>query len=119
MEGPHRGETTEGPSEILRSVARLAAAASHAINNPLMVIVGNLELLERTQTLNADGRLHLGAALAAAGQIKEEIRRLGRITRLELAAGGPNQPPMLNLDKSSPEASPATSDRIEALRNVR
>jgi hypothetical protein len=42
-----------------------------------------------------------GAALAAADRIKETIRRLGRITRLELADGGPNLPLMLDLEKSS------------------
>jgi signal transduction histidine kinase len=102
MESVHQDETLEGErSEVLRSVATLAAAASHEINNPLMVIVASLELLERTQTLDADGHARLAAALAAAGQIKEKIRRLGRITRLELAVGGPNLPPMLDLDKST------------------
>jgi signal transduction histidine kinase len=90
-----------GSSEILRAVAALAAAASHEINNPLTVIVGNLELLGRAQTLDADSRARLEAALAAAGQIKEKVRRFGRITRLELAAYEPNLPPMLDLEKSS------------------
>ena len=36
----------EGPSEILRSVAMLAVAASHEINNPLMALIASLELLE-------------------------------------------------------------------------
>lgn len=83
-------ETPEGgPSEILRSVATLAAAAGHEINNPLMAIVGSLEILEKTQPLDAYGRARLAAALVAAGQIAEAIRRLGRITRLELAVGDP------------------------------
>lgn len=90
-----------GPSEILRSVATLAAAAGHEINNPLMAIVGSLELLEKTQSFDAYGRARLAAALVAAGQIAEAIRRLGRITRLELAVGGPNLPPMLDLERSS------------------
>jgi len=41
------------------------------------------------------------AARAAAGQIKEKVRRLGRITRLELATNGSALPPMLDLEKSS------------------
>jgi signal transduction histidine kinase len=95
-------ETPEGgPSEILHSVATLAAMVSHEINNPLMTIVANLELLEGKQTLDAYGRARLGAALAAADRIKETIRRPGRITRLELADGGPNLPLMLDLEKSS------------------
>jgi signal transduction histidine kinase len=102
MERAHRDETPEGgPSEVLRSVATLAAAASDEINDPLMVIVANLELLARTQTLDAGGRARLRAALAAASQIKGKVRRLGRITRLALAAGGPNLPRMLDLEQSS------------------
>jgi signal transduction histidine kinase len=116
------------PSETLRFVAALAAAAGHEINNPLTILVGNLELLERTQPLDVDGRARMGVALAAAAQIKEKIRRLGRITRLELAVGWPNLPPMLDLEKSSVESTsggeffvthPTTSDRVEAPRNVR
>jgi len=49
--------------------------------------VGRSALVERTQTLDVDGRACLAAALAAADQIKEMIRRLGGITRLELAHG--------------------------------
>jgi hypothetical protein len=75
-----------GPPEILHSVAMLAATVSHEINNPLMTMVANLELLERTQTLDAYGRARLGAALAAADQIKETIRRLG-------ASRGSSSPP--------------------------
>jgi signal transduction histidine kinase len=91
----------EGPSEILRSVATLAVAASHEINNPLMTLIASLELLEKTQTLDAYGQARLSVALAAAWEIKEAVRQLGRITRFELAAGGPNLPSMLDLEKSS------------------
>src|SRR5258705_8047808 len=90
-----------GPAEILRSVATLAVAASHEINNPLMALIASLELLERTQTLDAYGRARLSVALAAAWEIKEKVRQLGRITRFELAAVGPDLPSMLDLEKSS------------------
>jgi len=100
---PIGSETPEGePAEILHSVAALAAMVSHEIGNPLMTIVANLELLAATQTRDEYGRARLGAALAAAARIKETIRRLARITRLELAAAGPNLPPMLDLERSSP-----------------
>jgi signal transduction histidine kinase len=105
MSGMVVGETPEGePSEILHSVAALAAMVGHEINNPLMAIVANLELLEATQTRDDYGCARLGAALAAAARIKETVRRLGRITRLHLAAVGPNLPPMLDLERSSPGA---------------
>jgi signal transduction histidine kinase len=89
------------PSEILRSVAMLAVAASHEINNPLMALIASLELLEKTQTLDADGHACLGVALAAAWEIREKVGQLGRITRLELAESGPDLPSMLDLEKSS------------------
>ena len=90
-----------GPSESLHAVATLAAMVSHEINNPLMAIVGNLELVEATHMLDGYGRARLEAALAAAARIKETVRQLARITRLELAAGAPNLPPMLDLEKST------------------
>jgi signal transduction histidine kinase len=87
--------------EILRSIATLGVAASHEINNPLMALIASLELLERTQTLDAYGQARLRVALTAAWEIKETVRRLGRITQFELAAGGPNLPSMLDLEKSA------------------
>jgi signal transduction histidine kinase len=88
-------------AETLRSVATLAAAVSHEINNPLMAVMINLELLERTHRLDAYGRERLEAALAAADEIKEKVRRFGLISRLELASDGPYLPQMLDLEKSS------------------
>jgi signal transduction histidine kinase len=41
-------------AEMLRIVATLATATSHEINNPLMAVMANLELLERTHRLDAD-----------------------------------------------------------------
>jgi signal transduction histidine kinase len=100
---PVGSETPEGePSEILHSVAALAAMVGHEINNPLMAIVANLELLEATQTRDDYGRARLRAALAAAARIKETVRRLARITRFQLATAGANLPPMLDLERSSP-----------------
>jgi len=97
-----RAEKANQEAETLRSVANLAAAVSHEINNPLMAVLGNLQLLETVQKLDAYGRARLEAALAAADEIKEKVRRFGWITRLELAADGPNLPPMLDLEKSIP-----------------
>jgi hypothetical protein len=87
--------------DLVAAVANLGAATSHEINNPLMVVIARLELLERTQQLNACGRVHLEAALAAAAEIKKKVHWLAWITRLELAEGGPGLPPMLDLEKSS------------------
>jgi signal transduction histidine kinase len=101
MPGIEVRKTSEATSsETLLWVNALAAAVSHEINNPLTVIVGNLQLLARTPTLDADGHARVSAALTAAVQITERIRRFGLITRLELATGEPN-PPMLDIEKPS------------------
>jgi len=90
MPGTDAQEISEATSsEILRWITALAAAVSHEVNNPLTVIVGHLQLLVRTQPLDSDGRARVRAALAAAMQITERIRRVALITRLELTAGEP------------------------------
>ncbi|HLC42756.1 MAG TPA: histidine kinase dimerization/phospho-acceptor domain-containing protein [Methylomirabilota bacterium] len=99
--GPARAERADQEAETLRSVATLAAAVSHEINNPLMAVMINLELLESTHKLDAYGRERLEEALAAAGVIKEKVRRFEQITRLEIADDGPALPRMLDLEKSS------------------
>jgi hypothetical protein len=58
-----------------------------------MVLIARLELLARTQQLDAGGRLHLEAALAAAEEIKRKVHWLGWMTL--------GLPPMLDLEKSS------------------
>jgi nitrogen-specific signal transduction histidine kinase len=48
MSGMVVGETPDGePSEILHSVAALAAMVSHEINNPLMTIVAKESLINK------------------------------------------------------------------------
>jgi signal transduction histidine kinase len=98
MPGLELRKTPEATSsETLYWVTALAAAVSHEINNPLTVIVGNLQLLASGNTLDTRGRACVSAALDAAIQISERIRRLALVTRLELAAEEPN-PPMLSLE---------------------
>src|SRR5712692_1424264 len=97
-----RAEEAERESAILRTIAALATATSHEINNPLMAVTANLELLEKTQPFDTRGRACLEGALAAAGEIKAKVRRLRRIAGLELSDAGPDRPPMLDLEKSSP-----------------
>jgi signal transduction histidine kinase len=63
----------------MRSVVEnLDAATTHELANPLLVVIAHLELLDRTQQLDACGRMHLAAALGERGL-----------------------PPMLDLEKSS------------------
>ena len=98
-----RAEKAEREAEALRSVATLAEATSHEINNPLMAVMGNLELLARNPTLDARAQAFVRRGLVAAEDIKVKVRRMARITRLELSDGGVNLPPMLDLERSSPE----------------
>ena len=99
-------ESARREADTLRSVAALAAAVKHEINNPLMTVIGNLELLERSGTLDAAGHALLRNAMAAADEITRKVGRFGRLSRLELAADGVALPAMLDLDKSSSEDGP-------------
>jgi PAS domain S-box-containing protein len=98
-----RAEKAEREAQALRSVATLAEATSHEINNPLMAVMGNLELLARNPALDATAQGFVRRGLAAAEDIKAKVRRMARITRLEFADGGVHLPPMLDLQRSSPE----------------
>jgi signal transduction histidine kinase len=96
-----RAEAAERETEALRSVTLLAAAASHEINNPLMGVIGNLDLLSKEPGLDAPAQLYLRRALAAAAEIKLKVWRLAQITRLEVAEGPATLPPILDLWRSS------------------
>ena len=98
-----RADKAEREAEALRSVATLAEATSHEINNPLMAVMGHLELLAKNPSLDAKAQLYVRRGLEAAEDIKGKVRRMARITRLEFAEGGVNLPPMLDLQRSSPE----------------
>ena len=96
-----RAEAAERETEALRSVTLLAAAASHEINNPLMGVIGNLELLALETGLDAPAHLYVRRALTAAEEIKLKVRRLAHITRLVVAEGPASLPPILDLWRSS------------------
>jgi GAF domain-containing protein len=68
-------------AEALRAVALLATAAADEINNPLAVIVGHAQLLERTA--DAAARKHIEPIVSAAHRISEIVARMRRITTLE------------------------------------
>jgi PAS domain S-box-containing protein len=97
-----RAEKAEQEAAMLRSVATLAAAAGHEINNPLMAVMGNLELLARIDTLDDRAQRCVQRGLEAARSIRDKVRHMAKITRLELAEGPKGLPPMLDLRRSSP-----------------
>jgi signal transduction histidine kinase len=92
------------PADPVASVARLANAAAHEINNPLTVIIGHLELLARDVETHSFAYARLRAALEAAERIREMVHCMRHVARLEVVASGPNLPEMLDLRKSSASA---------------
>jgi PAS domain S-box-containing protein len=87
----------------LRSVAELANAAAHEINNPLTVVLGYLTLGE--QARNAAHAVE--RARAAALRIRDIVLHMTRITRLERSKGWSSTlPQMLDLRRSADEDLP-------------
>jgi len=85
----------------LRAITLVANAAAHEINNPLTVIVGSIELLQRR--LGADGpeTRWVDRAIEASQRIREIIARMTRITRVEASGSFPGVPAMLDIRRSS------------------
>lgn len=96
-------EVVRRERDILRSVASLAAAAAHEINNPLTVLMGYVQLLPG-EVSPAGGR-RLDEMLAAILRIRDIVARMNRIERVELAHPSGRLPEMLDLQRSSTEAS--------------
>jgi GAF domain-containing protein len=100
----------ERRAEALRAATSLTNAAAHEINNPLAVIVGNLELMTRDGYGDARRRARI---LTAAKRIEDIVRRMSRITRLANMKTSGQLPPMLDLRKSS-EDDPSISSGGDA-----
>jgi signal transduction histidine kinase len=85
----------------LRAITLVANAAAHEINNPLTVIVGSLELLQRRLAGDGQEGRWIDRAIASAQRIREIIGRMTRITRVESASSMPGVPAMLDIQRSS------------------
>lgn len=85
-----RAEKAERETIALRTVTQLANAASHEINNPLSVIMGNLVML--TDAAGADARTvaRLAKIKDAVARIRDVVARLTHTAHLEVdqSAGG-------------------------------
>ena len=95
-------------AEKLRSVASLAVAAAHEINNPLTVVWGELQLLAREAGSNRSERL--APMLKAVDRIRDVVQRMNQITRLVPTERQRYIPEMLDLEKSSGRAEPPGDD---------
>jgi PAS domain S-box-containing protein len=97
-----RADEAERREEALRSVARLASAAGHEINNPLAIIMGNVEIIAPQITGEASERIR--PTLDAIERIRVIVQRMTRITDLKLYEQSPRLPDMLDLLGSSGDA---------------
>jgi PAS domain S-box-containing protein len=108
-----RAEAALREAAMLRSVASLAVAAAHEINNPLTVVSGELQLLAREA--GARWRARIASMLEALERIREVVARMNQITRLEPAERQQHLPEMLDLGKSSGRAeAPGEGDSDQA-----
>jgi PAS domain S-box-containing protein len=82
-----RREAAEREAESLRSVAKLANAAAHEINNPLTVIRGNVQLAAAKIGSRPDLDHHFEHTERAVVRIAEMIDHMTRITRLTPLSG--------------------------------
>ena len=89
-------------SETLRAVTSLGNAAAHELNSPLTTLVGHLQFLARETAGQQAAARRLARIGVAVDQITEVVRRMGRITRVEmLQHTSPDLPPTLDTKKSS------------------
>ena len=96
-----RSDAQAGAAEALRSVAQLALATAHEINNPLTVIIASLQLMAARGQVPEEAASYVERAIRAGEQIRDIVRNMSRITRLELSRQAPQLPPVLDLRKSA------------------
>jgi PAS domain S-box-containing protein len=99
-----RAEHLARQAEALRSVAQLANAAAHEINNPLAVVAGHLDLLARQHSDDPLAVRRIEKATEAVERIRTIVDSMGKITRLERLDSGPHLPPQLDLRRSAPDS---------------
>jgi PAS domain S-box-containing protein len=96
-----RSDARAGEAEALRSVGQLALATAHEINNPLTVIMASLQLMMARGQVPEPAAAYVQRAIKSAEQIRDTVRNMSRITRLELSRQAPQLPAVLDLTKSS------------------
>jgi PAS domain S-box-containing protein len=95
----------------LRAATVIAATAAHEINNPLAVVIGSLDLLNRELPGEGRPRVLIDRATAAGTRITEIVTRLRQIRRYAEAPGTANVPQILDLKRSTePPAEERTGD---------
>lgn len=94
--------TEQKEADELRSMARLANAAAHEINNPLTLVLGRLTILRDDPTLGPEARERITQIHAAAERIREIVVDMNHLTRVQLFEHtGRGLPEMLDIRKSA------------------
>jgi len=87
-----------------RTVSLLAGGVAHEVNNPLAIIVGQLELLATGMSPDGPEGRRVERALAAAKEIKDAVIRLAKLSRIETTTADKLLPPILDIRRSAGEA---------------
>jgi PAS domain S-box-containing protein len=94
--------TEQKAADELRSIARLANAAAHEINNPLTLVIGRLAMLLEDPSLSAEARERIAQIHAAAERIREIVVDMNHLTRVQLFEHtGHGLPEMIDIRKSA------------------
>ena len=94
--------TEQKAADELRSMARLANAAAHEINNPLTLVLGRLIILRDDPTLGPEARERITQIHAAAERIREIVVDMNHLTRVQLFEHtGRGLPEMLDIRRSA------------------
>lgn len=94
--------TEQKAADELRSMARLANAAAHEINNPLTMVLGRLAMLQEDPSVSPEIRERIAQIHAAAERIREIVVDMNHLTRVQLFEHtGRGLPEMLDIRKSA------------------
>jgi len=94
--------TEQKAADELRSVARLANAAAHEINNPLTLVLGRLAMLQEDPSVSPEIRERIAQIHTAAERIREIVTDMNHLTRVQLFEHtGRGLPEMLDIRKSA------------------
>ncbi len=94
--------TEQKTADELRSMARLANAAAHEINNPLTLVLGRLAMLREDPSLGPEARGRIAQILTAAERIREIVVDMNHLTRVQLFEHtGRGLPEMLDIRRSA------------------
>jgi signal transduction histidine kinase len=94
--------TEQKEADELRSMARLANAAAHEINNPLTLVLGRLTMLREDPRLGPEAQERIAQIHAAAERIREIVVDMNRLTRVQLFDHtGRGLPEMLDIRRSA------------------